>query len=191
MAPFQVAERHAVPAPGDRALSTENLTVASTDVPQAAIDSRASDGPVPDPELHGTTIAAAVAAHRPVVAVFATPVFCVSRFCGPVTDMVQQLARDYADRASFIHVEIWRDFDKKAINKAAADWLYRNDDLEEPWVFVIGPDGVIVARFDNVATAPRSSRCYVDFRRSAQPDDATERGRRCLTWATRHSQNRS
>jgi hypothetical protein len=76
----------------------------------------------------------------------------VSRFCGPVTDMVQQLAHDHADRASFVHIEIWRDFDKKVINKAAADWLLRNDDLNEPWVFVIGADGKIAARFDNVTT---------------------------------------
>ena len=36
--------------------------------------------------------------------------------------------------------------------KAAADWLYRNGDLNEPWVFLIGGDGKIVARFDNVST---------------------------------------
>ena len=39
-----------------------------------------------------------------------------------------------------------------AVNKAAADWLYRNNDLNEPWVFVIGADGKIAARFDNVVT---------------------------------------
>jgi hypothetical protein len=38
------------------------------------------------------------------------------------------------------------------VNKAAADWLYRNNDLNEPWVFVIGSDGRITARFDNIAT---------------------------------------
>ncbi len=42
--------------------------------------------------------------------VFATPVFCVSRFCGPVTEMVEELAHRYDDRAVFIHVEIWKDF---------------------------------------------------------------------------------
>jgi hypothetical protein len=118
-----------------------------------AVDSRAGTaGDIPDPEMHRTTIAAALAAHRPVVAVFSTPVYCVSRFCGPVTDMVDELAKTYGDRASFVHVEIWRDFQGQAINKAAADWLLRNNDLNEPWVFVIGADGKIVARFDNVVT---------------------------------------
>ncbi|MFN2606695.1 MAG: hypothetical protein ABR511_02175 [Acidimicrobiales bacterium] len=150
---FQVGRTHQVPAVGDPALPSDNLTVSSTDAPKAAVDSRAgSSGDVPDPELHSTTIAAALAAHRPAVVVFATPVFCISRFCGPITDMVDDLSKTYADRASFVHVEIWRDFQNNTLNKAAADWLYRNNDLNEPWVFVIGADGRIAARFDNVTT---------------------------------------
>lgn len=149
---FQVAEHHLVPFPGDPALATDNLTVGS-DAPRAAVDSRAGvGGDIPDPELHSTTIAAAVAAKRPAVVVFATPVFCVSRFCGPVTDMVDDLAKAYADRASFVHVEIWFDHDNNKLNQAAQDWLLRNGDLNEPWVFVIGADGRIAARFDNVVT---------------------------------------
>jgi hypothetical protein len=76
----------------------------------------------------------------------------VSRFCGPVTDMVAELAAEYGDRADFIHVEIWADFQEGAVNEAAADWLLREGDLEEPWVFLIGADGRVVARWDNVAT---------------------------------------
>ena len=149
---FQVHEHHVVPGPGDQAQPTDNLTLASPGAPPAAIDSRAANGPIPDPELHQTTIAAALAAHRPVLVVFSTPVYCVSRFCGPITDMVQGLAHDYADRAAFIHVEIWRDFDQHQVNKAAADWVFKNDELNEPWVFLIGADGRITARWDNVAT---------------------------------------
>lgn len=149
---FAVNPTHAVPGPGDQALHTETLTLTTPDTPKAAVDSRAATGDVPDPELHRTTIAAALDARRPVVAVFATPVYCTSRFCGPVTDMVAGLAKDYADRASFVHVEIWRDFQGQAINKSASDWLLRDGDLNEPWVFVIGADGRIVARLDNVAT---------------------------------------
>ena len=60
-APFVVSEKHLLPAPGDRAQQTENLTIDSKGVPLAAIDSRALDGaPVPDPELHRTTIAGSV-----------------------------------------------------------------------------------------------------------------------------------
>jgi hypothetical protein len=150
---FEVLEEHRVPAPGEPALKTENLTRTSTDAPRAAVDSRWGKGqPLPDPELHTTSISDAIRAHRPALVVFSTPVYCVSRFCGPITDMVQDLAHDYGDRAEFIHVEIWRNFENSVINKGAADWLLRDDDLREPWVFLIGRDGIIDQRWDNVAT---------------------------------------
>lgn len=152
-AAFQVQPEPRVPAPGQKAPRTENLTIGSKGAPAVAIDSRAeAAGGIPDPELHETTIAAAIEAGRPVLAVFATPVYCVSRFCGPITDMVAGLANKYSDRAAFVHVEIWRDFQNQVVNKAAAEWVLRDDDLTEPWIFLIGADGRIVARWDNVAT---------------------------------------
>ena len=152
-ADFQVAERHAIPAVGDAAIPSDNLTVSTPGVSPASLDSRAAAGGlVPDPDLHQTTIAAAVAAHRPAVVVFSTPVYCISRFCGPITDMVGDLGKTYDDRASFIHVEIWKDYQQQTANTAATDWLYRNDNLNEPWVFFIGADGKIAARWDNVST---------------------------------------
>ena len=151
-AAFEVVAEPAYPAPGERAPRTENLTLGS-DAPPEAIDSRAGlEGGVPDRELHRTTIAEAIGAGRPALVVFATPVYCVSQFCGPITDMVSGLARDYRGVAEFIHVEIWRDFQDQAINRSAAEWLLRNDNLTEPWVFLIGADGRILARWDNVAT---------------------------------------
>src|SRR5262245_59851948 len=94
-----VQERPQLPAPGDRAMKTDTLTVDSTGVPKAAIDSRAANtGKIPDPELHDWTIARAIDQGRPALVVFATPVFCISRFCGPVVNMVEDLARRYEDR---------------------------------------------------------------------------------------------
>ncbi|MGH2663105.1 MAG: hypothetical protein ACRDH8_09955 [Actinomycetota bacterium] len=151
-AAFQVLPEPLVPAPGDPAPRTRNHTLDSKGVPVEAIDSRAAGGAeVPDPELHQATIAGAIRAGRPALVVIATPVYCVSRFCGPVTDMVAELASEYGDRAEFIHIEVWRDFQEGVINEAAADWLLRDDDLTEPWVFLIGADGRIAARWDNVA----------------------------------------
>ena len=149
---FEVIPEPLVPYPGDRAPRTDNHLLGEPGVPEEAIDSRAATGGIPDPELHDTTIADAIRAGRPALVVMATPVYCVSRFCGPVTDMVAELAADYGDHADFIHVEIWADFQEGAINEAAADWLLREDDLQEPWVFLIGADGRIAARWDNVAT---------------------------------------
>jgi hypothetical protein len=152
-AAFQVLSEPRVPAPGEKAPRTENLTIGSKGAPAVAVDSRAETaGGIPDQELHETTIAAAIQTGRPAVVVFSTPVYCVSRFCGPITDMVAGLADKFGERAAFIHVEIWRDFQNKVVNKGAAEWVLRGNDLTEPWIFLIGEDGRIVARWDNVAT---------------------------------------
>jgi peroxiredoxin len=47
---------------------------------------------------------------------------------------------------------VWKDFEAKALNDTAKDWIARGDDINEPWVFLIGADGKIAARWDNVAT---------------------------------------
>jgi hypothetical protein len=150
---FEVLEDNVVPAPGDDAPRTENLVLSSKDAPRQAIDSRAQGGQrIPDEILHETTIAESIRRGEPALVVFSTPVYCISRFCGPITDMIEELARDYRGRANFMHVEIWRNFEGKVINKGAADWIYREKDLLEPWVFLIGADGKIIERWDNVAT---------------------------------------
>jgi hypothetical protein len=97
----------------------------------------------------------ALAAGRPVLVVVSTPVYCVSRFCGPITDAVADLADTYGDRAAFVHIEVWQDFEAKAVNPAARAWMAKdpaNQNLTEPWVFLVGADGVIMHRWDNVAT---------------------------------------
>lgn len=153
-AAFQVLEEHLVPAVGEPALRTRNLTVDDVgDAPAAAVDSRAeSGGEIPDEALHDSTIAAGVKAGRPMVVVFATPVYCVSQFCGPITSMIADMEEEHGDAADFIHVEVWRDFQNKVINKAAADWLLHEGNLQEPWVFFIDGEGRIRGRWDNVAT---------------------------------------
>lgn len=149
---FEVSEEHGFPAPGDEAPNTRNRTLDS-DVPPGAIDSRAQDGDaIPDEGLHDMTIAESIERGEPTLVVFATPVYCVSQFCGPITDMIEDLSKRYADRANFIHIEIWFDFQDQAVNKAAAEWLLVDQDLLEPWVYLIDADGTIAERWDNVAT---------------------------------------
>lgn len=149
---FEVTEEHQIPAVGDKAPASKNLTVDSKG-PKEAIDSRAAGGEeVPDEILHRTTVAESLARSEPALVVISTPVYCVSRFCGPVTDTIAELARDYADRANFIHIEVWYDFNKQTLNRAAAQWIFRKKvDLSEPWVFLVDADGKIAARWDNVA----------------------------------------
>jgi hypothetical protein len=145
---FPVLEEPSLPAPGQPALKTKNLTIGAKGVDPAAIDSRAQDGAeIPDPELHRDTIAGAIADGRPILALFATPVYCQSQFCGPTTDALEQLAATGPKDAAYIHVEIWNDFQKNAVNQAAADWLLRDGDLTEPWLYLIDHDGSIVDRW--------------------------------------------
>ena len=153
-AAFEVMERSAIPAVGDMAPRTEHPIAGTAGVDPRSVDSRASaDSPVPDPELHSATIAAALAAGRPLMVVVSTPTYCTSRFCGPITDSVSGLAKRYGDRAAFVHLEVWKNFEAKELNRAAAEWIYPpgSEDAREPWVFVVGRDGRIAYRFDNVA----------------------------------------
>ncbi len=156
-AAFEVLAQSAIPAVGDRAPRTDNRIAGATDVSPRSIDSRsAADAPIPDPELHDTSIAAALDAGRPLMVVISTPTYCMSRFCGPITDSVSALAKRFGDRMSFVHLEVWRDYEKGEMNKAAAEWIYPTGlgDAREPWVFVVGRDGKIVERLDNVASDP-------------------------------------
>lgn len=151
---FPVSATSRIPAPGVPAPVTEHPLPGATGTSPASIDSRSTDGKAPpDGALHSTTIAAARAAGRPMVVVVSTPVYCVSRFCGPITDSVEKLAGRFGDRATFIHLEVWQDFEKKQVNEFVADWIYpsRSGDLLEPWVFVVDRNGVITHRFDNIA----------------------------------------
>jgi hypothetical protein len=152
---FGVNAEHQVPAMGDRAPDVAQPTAGTPGVDPKSIDSRARDGEFPDPHLHSTTVNDALAAGRPVLVVVSTPVYCVSRFCGPITDAVADLADTYGDRAAFVHIEVWQDFEAKAVNPAARAWMAKdpaNQNLTEPWVFLVGADGVIMHRWDNVAT---------------------------------------
>jgi len=150
---FPVDATSQIPAPGMPAPATETLTMDSK-VRPGAIDSMADGGgEIPDPELHATTIADAVDRGRPALVLFGTPAYCTSRFCGPEVTELQRLAADHPDRAVFIHVEIWKDYNAQpqVINQGAADWLLvgepDNPQMTEPWLYLIGADGVIADRW--------------------------------------------
>jgi len=151
---FPVRQRSEIPAPGMPALATQTLTMDSN-VRPGAIDSMAdSGGEVPDPELHQWTIADAIAQGRPALVLLGTPLYCTSRFCGPEVTELQRIAAEYPDRAVYIHVEIWKDFNAQpqAVNKGAAEWLLRElpdgtPEMTEPWLYLIGADGIVAERW--------------------------------------------
>jgi hypothetical protein len=151
--PFPVTEESSIPAPGQPAPRTQNLTIGSKGASKASIDSMAvGGGGIPDRELHQWTIADAVEQGRPALVLFGTPAYCESHFCGPEVTELQRLAAEYPDRAVYIHIEIWKDHDAQVVNRAAADWLLVKGkdgsvDLIEPYLFLIGADGRIADRW--------------------------------------------
>jgi len=150
---FDVADRSRIPGPGDPAPVTDNPLPGAAGVEAKAIDSRAEGEGVPDRLLHSMSVASARQQNLPAVVVVSTPVYCVSRFCGPITESVETLATEFEGQAAFVHLEVWQNFEKKQVNEFVADWVYpdRKGDLLEPWVFVVGRDGTITHRFDNIA----------------------------------------
>jgi hypothetical protein len=151
---LEVLDAPRVPGVGEPAPRSDNAVIGDAGVDPASIDSRATQGArIPDPQLHRVSIADSIKARTVSVVVFSTPVYCISRFCGPVTEMVQTLATRYGARADFIHVEVWKDFQASVANDAANEWLNRDGTLSEPWLFIIGSDGNIKARWDNLFTA--------------------------------------
>ena len=145
-------EEPIAPVVGDPAINVDHPVIGD-EVDAGVLDSRARDGEeLPDPALHEASIEDALGAGRPSLILFATPVYCSSRFCGPITDMVDELAVDYADRATFVHVEIWSDFEARDVNPAAAEWIQTDDGrILEPWLFLVDADGTILESWDNLA----------------------------------------
>ena len=102
----------------------------------------------PDPRLHQTRIADAIAQGKPQVIVFATPKFCTSRVCGPVVDVVRTLLPDYGKRVVFIHQEIWQAGTPQQFAPTVQEWHLRS----EPWIFVVDAQGMIRTKFEGLTT---------------------------------------
>jgi hypothetical protein len=153
---FAVSQGSLIPAPGMPAPRTETLTLDAEGVRPGAIDSMADGGgQIPDPELHEWSIADAIEQGRPALVLFGTPAYCTSRFCGPEVTELQRLAAEHPDRAVYIHVEIWKQYDPpdvQVVNRGAAEWLLRElpdgtPEMTEPWLFLIGADGIVADRW--------------------------------------------
>lgn len=153
---FEVLPEPEVPDVGDEAPRSDNLTIADVEAGEAtpvSLDSRAQDedDEIPDPEMHDLTIAEALDTGDPLVVVVSTPTYCRTAFCGPLTEEMGDLAREYDGRANVVHLEVWKDFDDAELNAAAAEWIQPpTGDGNEPWVFVVDGDGTIQGRWDNV-----------------------------------------
>ncbi len=99
---------------------------------------------VPACPLHTVSLDQALATHRPVAVMFATPARCQSRYCGPVLDQLLALAPAYQDRVQLLHVEIYKDSTSDALVPTVDQWKLPG----EPWLFGIDRTGTVVGRLD-------------------------------------------
>ena len=144
---FFVSERTSEPMIGEAAPASVQLLAA--DVAEVAeIDSSLP----PNPELHQITIADAISNGRPTLVAFVTPLFCQSRFCGPVLDNVILPAHElYRDRVDFVHIEPFdlptaRSGGGLVSSPTTTEWQL----LGEPAVFVLDASGVVTAKFEGI-----------------------------------------
>lgn len=140
-----VAARVSSPAVGAKAPRSQTPTLAT------APAARITTSRPPDLLLLRYSIAGSLAVHRPFVVTFATPKFCTSRVCGPVVDVVEAVRRRFERRGvRFIHVEVFTGNDPtRGYNR----WMRQWGLASEPWVFLVGADGRVKAKFEGSVSA--------------------------------------
>ena len=140
--PFPVDENSI--AIGNGTPAPESITKTAAGGSMAVI----STDPDPDSRFYEMTVAEAVTSGRPSVIVFATPAFCTSATCGPSLDIAKSLIDDFPG-TNWVHVEVFDNLeaatrDELVVVDAVTEWGLPT----EPWVFVVDPEGIVIARFE-------------------------------------------
>ncbi|MEM8922812.1 MAG: hypothetical protein AAGD35_04860 [Actinomycetota bacterium] len=109
------------------------------------------EGPCP---FHEVDAADVIGSGRPLALLVATPALCQTAYCGPVVETLIKAAPEF-DYVTFLHLEFWA-------NGADAEGNYQAEGLElaapvaelgltfEPSLFLVGGDGTVVDRIDNI-----------------------------------------
>ncbi len=116
----------------------------------------------PVPAMYALSVAEALERREPFLVVFSTPAFCVSKMCGPVTDVVVDVHERFGDRMNFIHIEpfdvqLARSEGQLEITPVVAEWGLET----EPWVFVMAADGRVAARFEGMVAVTEIERAVL------------------------------
>ena len=111
---------------------------------------------IPDPDLYQLSINEALQQEKPLVVVFATPAFCVSATCGPQLEELAKVKDVIGNQANFIHVDVFEDphlieggRPTGDLVPAVLEWGLPT----EPWTFIVDKNGLISAKFEQLATA--------------------------------------
>jgi len=151
---FEVADSTPTVQVGDPAPPSDTPTAADVDGDL----SRISTDENPVPAFYETSVADAIAAHKPFVLIFATPKFCTSQQCGPTLDSIKPIAEAHPD-VTFINVEPYVLEEKDGQLQPVLDANQQlqaapaTDEwglLSEPWIFVVDGNGIVRGSFEGV-----------------------------------------
>ena len=123
--------------------------------------SKISTDKAPDPAFYQTSVADALASHKPFMLIFATPKFCTSQQCGPTLDHFKPIAAAHPD-VTFINAEPYQ---LKIVDGSLQPVLDANGQLQatdvtnawgllsEPWIFAVDRNGIVQGSYE-VAITP-------------------------------------
>ena len=153
---FEVHDTSPTVAVGARAPASDTPTLDDVggDIAQISTDTD------PVPAFYSTSVADALAAHKPFVLVFATPKFCTSAQCGPTLDRLKSVAGAHPD-VTFINVEPYKlkvvdgqlqpDLDANGALQAT-DITNQWGLLAEPWIFAVDGDGIVRGSYELIVS---------------------------------------
>jgi len=134
-----VAATSPIPNVGQRPPAIATDTPASVHGDIALLTTR-----TPADDMHAVSFNQVLGKH-PIALLFSTPQLCISRVCGPVTDVVVQLEQQFRNRIAFIHEEVYVDNNPA---KGLRPQLKSFHLETEPWLFTVNSKGVIAARLE-------------------------------------------
>jgi hypothetical protein len=134
-----VAKSSKIPDVGQRPPNIATDTLASTHGNVALLTTR-----TPPENMHSVSLDK-VLGKRPVALLFSTPQLCISKVCGPVTDIAVQLQHKYGNKITFIHQEVYVD---NQPTRGLRPQLKAFHLQTEPWLFTINRHGIITGRLE-------------------------------------------
>jgi hypothetical protein len=149
---FDVQPTSPVIKVGDKAPASKTPTLADVGGDATKISTDAT----PDPALYTTSVDRAIADHKPLVVIFATPKFCKSAQCGPTLERIKPFIAKYPS-VTFVNVEPYK---LKLVDGTLAADLSASGELQttavtdewhlfsEPTVYVIDRTGTVTANFE-------------------------------------------
>ena len=135
-----VAASSPIPGVGQRPPAVNTDTPASVGGNTSLLTTRVP----PEPDMHSVSLKN-VLGKRPIALLFSTPQLCLSKVCGPVTDIAVQLEHQFGNRITFIHEEVYADNQPSKGFRPALNAFHLRT---EPWLFTINRHGVIAARLE-------------------------------------------